>query len=83
MYHSRSIRTYTLKRNLIRKRIEEGTEDFSYLDCIEKSLKEQGFSAGRVGSGDIEWIMAVYNEQNVTSEEFEDFDGERRIIPND
>jgi len=25
--------------------------------------------------------MAVYYEQNVTSEKFEDFDGERWIIP--
>ena len=28
-------------------------------------------------------IMAVYYEQNVTSEKFEDFDGERWIIPDD
>jgi len=27
--------------------------------------------------------MAVYYEQNVTSEKFEDFDGERWIIPDD
>ena len=32
---------------------------------------------------DIKRIMAVYYEQNVTSEKFEDFDGERWIIPND
>ena len=50
---------------------------------IEKSLKEQGFSASRAGSEDIKRIMAVYYEQNVTSEKFEDFDGERWIIPND
>lgn len=28
-------------------------------------------------------ILAVYYEQNVTTEKFEDFDGERRIIPED
>ena len=50
---------------------------------IEKSLKEQGFSASRAGSEDIKRIMAVYYEQNVTSEKFEDFDGERWIIPDD
>ena len=32
---------------------------------------------------DIKRIMAVYYEQNVTSEKFEDFDGERWIIPDD
>lgn len=37
----------------------------------------------RAGSGDIKPIMAVYYEQNVTKEKFEDFDGERRIIPDD
>ena len=56
---------------------------FSYLDRIEKSLKEQGFSSSRTGSEDIKRIMAVYYEQNVTSEKFEDFDGERWIIPDD
>ena len=37
----------------------------------------------RAGSGDIKRIMAVYYEQNVTKEKFEDFAGERRIIPDD
>ncbi len=66
---------------IIRLHNEKGTEVFSYLDRIEKSLKEQGFSASRAGSEDIKRIMAVYYEQNVTSEKFEDFDGERWIIP--
>jgi len=68
---------------MIRLHNEKGTEVFSYLDRIEKSLKEQGFSSSRTGSEDIKRIMAVYYEQNVTSEKFEDFDGERWIIPDD
>ena len=48
---------------------------FSYLDRIEKSLKEQGFSASWAGNKDIKRILAVYYKQNVTSEKFEDFDG--------
>ena len=68
---------------IIRLHNEKGNEVFSYLDRIEKSLKEQGFSASRAGSEDIKRIMAVYYEQNVTSERFEDFDGERWIIPDD
>ena len=68
---------------IIRLHNEKGTEVFSYLDRIEKSLKEQGFSASRADSEDIKRIMAVYYEQNVTSEKFEDFDGERWIIPDD
>ena len=68
---------------LIRLRNEKGKEVFSYLDRIEKSLKEQGFEAKRAGSEDIKRILAVYYEQNVTSEKFEDFDGQRWIIPDD
>lgn len=68
---------------IIRLHNEKGAEVFSYLDRIEKSLKEQGFCASRAGSEDIKRIMAVYYEQNVTSEKFEDFDGERWIIPDD
>ena len=68
---------------IIRLHNKKGTEVFSYLDRIEKSLKEQGFSASRARSEDIKRIMVVYYEQNVTSEKFEDFDGERWIIPDD
>ena len=68
---------------IIRLHNKKGTEVFSYLDRIEKSLKEQRLSASRAGSEDIKRIMAVYYEQNVTSEKFEDFEGERWIIPDD
>lgn len=68
---------------LIRLRNEKGKEVFSYLDRIEKSLKEQGFEVKRATSEDIKRILAVYYEQNVTSEKFEDFDGQRWIIPDD
>ena len=80
---TRNFGGWFLLYHLIRLHNEKGTEVFSYLDRIEKSLKEQGFSASRAGSEDIKRIMAVYYEQNVTSEKFEDFDGERWIIPDD
>ena len=54
-----------------------------YLSRIEKSLKEQGFSVKRADKVDIKRILAVYFEQNVTTEKFEDFDGERWIILNE
>ena len=69
------------ERNPVVRRLLE--RDQNFLDRIEKSLKEQGFSASRAGSEDIKRIMAVYYEQNVTSEKFEDFEGERWIIPDD
>ena len=46
-------------------------------------MKEQGFSVSRAGREDIKRLLAVYYEQNVTTEKFEDFDGERWIIQED
>ena len=66
---------------MIRLRNQKGKDVFSYLDRIEKSLKEQGFDSRRADEEDIKRILAVYYEQNVTSEKFEDVDGERWIIP--
>lgn len=68
---------------LIRLRNQKGKDVFSYLDRIEKFLKEQGFDSRRADEEDIKRILAVYYEQNVTSEKFEDFDGARWIIPDD
>ena len=68
---------------LIRLQNEKEAEVFPYLARIEKSLKEQGFSAKRADREDIKRLLAVYFEQNVTTERFEDFDGERWIIPDD
>ena len=65
---------------IIRLRNEKEKEVFPYLSRIEKSLKEQGFSVKRADKEDIKRILAVYFEQNVTTEKFEDFDGERWVI---
>ena len=66
---------------LIRLKEEKESEVFPYLARIEKSLKEQGFSVRRADKEDIKRLLAVYYEQNVTTEKFEDFDGERWIMP--
>jgi len=65
---------------IIRLRDEKESEVFHYLNRIEKTLREQGFSVKRAGKEDIKRLLAVYFEQNVTTERFEDFDGERWII---
>ena len=64
-------------------RNEKQSEVFSYLNRIEKTLREQGFSTKRAGKDDIKRILAIYFEQNVTTEKFEDYDGERWIVPED
>lgn len=68
---------------VIRLRNEKESEVFPYLNRIEKTLREQGFSVRRADKEDIKHILAVYFEQNVTTEQFEDFDGERWIVLND
>ena len=68
---------------IVRLKEEEEREALAYLSRIEKSLKEQGFSVSRAGREDIKRLLAVYYEQNVTTEKFEAFDGERWIIQED
>ena len=51
-----------------------------YLNRIEKTLKEQGFAIRRAETEDIKRLLAVYFEQNVTQESFEDHDGDRWVI---
>lgn len=68
---------------IIRLRNEKESEIFPYLNRIEKTLQEQGFSVKRADKQDIKRLLAVYFEQNVTTERFEDFDGERWIILNE
>mgnify|MGYP001197021763 CR=1 FL=1 len=67
----------------IRLRNEKESEVFPYLNRIEKTLREQGFIAKRADNEDIKRILAVYFEQNVTTERFEDCDGERWVILNE
>ena len=65
---------------IIRFKNEKDSEVFPYLSRIEKTLREQGFIAKRSGKEDIKRLLAVYFEQNVTTEKFEDFDGERWVV---
>ena len=68
---------------IIRLKDEKQKEIFPYVNRIEKTLREQGFAVKRSGCDDIKRILAVYFEQNVTTEKFEDFDGERWVILGD
>ncbi|MCL6558219.1 MAG: hypothetical protein K6U74_05355 [Firmicutes bacterium] len=67
----------------IRLHDEKESEVFPYLNRIEKTLREQGFIAKRADKEDIKRILAVYFEQNVTTERFEEYDGDRWVILND
>ena len=65
---------------IVRLREEKEKEILPYLSRVEKALSEQGFTATRAGEDDIKRILAVYFEQNVTSESFDDFDGARWVL---
>ena len=65
---------------IIRLRDEKEFEVQPYLSRIEKSLKDQGFTTKKANEADIKRLLGVYYEQNVTTEKYEDYDGERWVI---
>lgn len=65
---------------IIRLKNEKESDVLPYLSRIEKGLKDQGFTARRAGNADIKRMLGVYYEQNVTTEKYEDYDGERWIM---
>lgn len=73
------VKTATARTFLIILRIKQelNSDIFTYLNRFEKSIKSQGFSINRLSKSDIKTLLAVYYEQNVTTELFEDIDGRR------
>lgn len=65
---------------VVRIRGLKDKEIFSHLNRIEKILTENGFTVRRYAIEDIKTLLAVYYEQNVTTELFENIDGERWLI---
>lgn len=65
---------------IIRLRDEKESEVQPYLSRIEKSLKDQGFTTKKADEADIKRLIGVYYEQNVTTEKYENFDGERWVV---
>lgn len=65
---------------VLRPNEKNDREVSNLLNRVEKMLEEQGFKIKRAGKSDIKRILAVYFEGNVTTEEFEDIDGERWVI---
>lgn len=68
---------------IIRLKDEKESDVFPYLSRIEKSLKDQGFTARRADKADIKRLLGVYFEQNVTVDRYENFDGERWVVLGD
>ena len=68
---------------IVRLRDEKKTDLFPYLARIEKNIKDNGFIPRRADDQDIKRMLGVYFEQNVTTEHYDSFDGERWILLND
>ena len=56
------------------------TEMAEYLSRIEQNINDNGFTTRRTTEQDLKKMLGVYFEQNVTTEKFEDFDGDRWVI---
>ena len=65
---------------IIRLRGEQESDVFSYLSRIEQNINDNGFTTRRAAEQDLKKMLGVYFEQNVTTEKFEDFDGDRWVI---
>ena len=59
---------------------EKESELFQYLARIEKNIKDNGFITRRANEQDIKRMLGVYFEQNVTTEHYDSYDGERWIV---
>ena len=68
---------------IVRLRDSKEAETASYLSRIQKNLEDQGFSARQATAEEIKRTLAMYFEQNATTEQYEDVDGERWVILND
>ena len=65
---------------LVRLQGKKESDVFSYLSRIEKSIKDNGFTVRRATEQDLKRMLGVYFEQNVTTEQYEDYDGDRWVI---
>lgn len=73
------IQTATARIFLLAVRIkpDDQIEILQLIHRIEKLIKLQNLTVKRADKDDLKSILAVYYEQNVTTDRFEDIDGER------
>ncbi len=73
------IHTATAREFVMVIRLKPDTDEdvFPHLSRVEKAIKEAGFTVKRADKADLMRILSVYFEQNVTTEQYEDFDGQR------
>lgn len=64
---------------ILRLHDEKEADVIPYLARMEKYIKDSGFITRRAGEQDLRRMLAVYFEQNVTTEHYDSFDGERWV----
>lgn len=76
------LKTATARSFLIGIRIRKTDEREIEQDIsmMEKTFLRDGFTMQKLSQDELKTLLAVYFEQNVTTEKFEDFDGERWLI---
>ena len=62
---------------VVRLKNEKRETVYSLLSTIEESLHKSGLPVHRAGREDLKRILALYFEENTTSERMEDYDGQR------
>ena len=62
---------------VVRLKNEKRETVYSLLSTIEESLNKSGLPVRRAGREDLKRILALYFEENTTSERMEDYDGQR------
>ena len=73
------LRTATARSFLIGIRIRktDAREIAQDISMMEKTFLQEGFTMQKLSQDELKTLLAVYFEQNVTTEKFESFDGER------
>ena len=61
----------------VRLKNEKADTAYTLLSTIETKFRDNGFTTRRAGKEDLKRLLAIYFEQNTTTERFEDYDGQR------
>lgn len=62
---------------VLRLRGQKESDILPYLSRIEQIIKNNGFTTRMAGKQEIQQMLAVYYEQNMTADGYEDYDGQR------
>lgn len=65
---------------LVMRLDKQAAEDRGLLSQMEKTIRDNGFHVRLADEQDIKRLLAVYYQQDVTTEVFENYDGERVVM---